>query len=283
MPILVAAFGLTLLVWTLECTHWWVHLEGDNPLYTIMSLEVLKGHQFLMTAGQSHGGTLLVYIRAGLFWLFGVSQFTGFFLNGFVVAVAVVLWARIALLTAGPVAALVMAVLGAVSTECAVRVSCTDYYALSLVMGGLMLNVAHALASDRKISLKEIFGLGFLIAFSWYVCRLTALYMVPAVIFYLTLTSARRRALLLPARRELKKKSSRVLVIAFSVASVLVVLAYLTSDRFMGVNAESTLKIALLLAFMIWLKHRWRLFILYPANWLVFIIGAFLGYLPAHL
>src|SRR5262245_44243966 len=136
--VILGTLAATLLVWVFQALNWHALLDGDAALYSLMSLDALDGRHLLYTAGQSHGGTIpLVYLRAGLFKIFGVSHFLGFFINGVVVAGAAALWARFAFRLSGPVAGLVTGLLCAVGSQVLAQYSLTDYYAFSLFLGGV--------------------------------------------------------------------------------------------------------------------------------------------------
>ena len=217
--LLVLGIFLTLAVWIVHASYWWVHLEGDNPLFPLMSIQILKGHHFLVTAGQAHGGTYLAYVRALLFFCFGVSHFLGIYINGIVIAVAVALWARFVYRVAGTTSALVFIVLSGIGNEMFVRLSATDYYALSLVCGGLLLNTSEYFSRQKAHSLKHWFLAGILLGTSLYICRFTMLYFLVAALFFFVLCDDSIRKKTLPTMRELLKPLSVLLLgVAFLLA-----------------------------------------------------------------
>ncbi|MBI3541987.1 MAG: hypothetical protein HY075_01750, partial [Deltaproteobacteria bacterium] len=288
-PILVAVVALVLGVWVVQATHWNSLLDADSALYSLMSTQVLKGYHYVYTCGQAHGGTPLVYLRALLFRLFGASHFLGFYVNGAMVAVAAALWARFAFRLAGPVAALVTGTLAAVGSQIFAQYSLTDYYVLSLVAGGLMLDAAWVLARRERIATRSLFWLGLLGGFSFYVCRFTPLYALLAFAYFLAHTDAVRRASWLPTLTDLKRARhargwlTKLLVVAFVVNSILFFPAFLTDDRFLGINAESTLKLSFKLLAALWFVHRWPLAVRAPLRVLTFAAGAVLGFSPHFL
>ena len=277
--------ALTLVLWVFQSLHWGSILDGDSSIFSLMSTEVLKGHHFLYTAGQAHGGTPLIYVRALLFKLFGISHFAGFFINGIMVAASGALWAGFAFRLAGPLAALSVGLLVAVATKVFAQISLTDYYVLSLLTGGLMLNAAAMLAKRSELSAKAAFWLGGLTGFSFYICRFTPLYALLATAFYFALSPTTRLAVMLPTPRELyrtrgvKGIASKALLLAIAVNTLLIFPAFFTSDAFLGVNAEAALKLTVKLALALWLLHRWPLLIM-SIRPLLFIAGAALGMLP---
>jgi hypothetical protein len=278
------AAALSVAVWTMHSLLWWVHLEGDAPLYPILSLKVLEGRQYLMTEGQAHGGTLLIYLRAALFKLFGVSHFIGFFVNGAFVAAGVALWTRFAARYAGLTGALVTGTLAAIATERFARAACTDYFAFTALSSGLMLNLALDFARKPRVSARDAALAGALTGFSWYICRFSALYLLAAAGFYLAALPPERRALFVPSRRELFRGAlNRLLAVATVVLAALSVVAFFTNDSFLGINAESNLKVAVALALATWLRHRFPV-VLSALPRLAAAAGGFLvGYAPELL
>lgn len=272
---------LGLLVWVSNSVFWWTHLEGDAPLYPIITLEVLKGHHYLMTEGQAHGGTLLIYVRAALFWLFGVSHFLGFFVNGLFATAGAVLWARFAKRQWGLKAGVVMGLLGAVATERFARSACTDYFVFTLFSSGLMLNFAEAESRQLVVRRKAALLAGLLIGFSWYICRFSALYLVAAMLFYLSAIEPTRRRLWVPSWRELTSTNlDRTLLYIIPSGFALSVLAFFTDDRFLGVNAESNLKVFIALSLLVWFRHRWRCVFSSFVNILLVGAGIGIGLIP---
>ncbi|MEW6056689.1 MAG: hypothetical protein AB1540_08745 [Bdellovibrionota bacterium] len=278
--ILATSFVLSLMVWLIHSMHWWVHLEGDNPLYSVMSMEVLRGKHFFVTAGQVHGGTPLVYLRAFLFSIFGISTFLGFFVSGVVIALSVVLWARFAFLVAGPVAGWVMGVLGAIGTEGFVRPALTDYYGVSLLTGGLLLNAALALAKRPSFTFRSSFLIGLLAGFAIYICRFSFLYILSAALFFFALIPASRRNELFPTGIKKSDLLGRVLFYASIAGLLLSIVAFFVSDRFLGINAEKTLKYSVVGFAVAWLSQRWKLVLKKAPMLLLAGLGFILGLLP---
>ncbi len=283
--IIASTSALALVIWIFQALHWNSLLDGDAALYSLMSTQVLKGQQFLYTAGQAHGGTPLVYLRAAAFKIFGITQFTGFFINGLVLIASGALWSCFAFRVAGPLACLSVGLLTAIGSEPLAQYSMTDYYVLSFFAGGLMLCSAQSLSTRVRLSGQATFWIGVLTGFAFYICRFTPLYAMLATAFFLTLSPALRSAMLLPAPRELvrtrgvKGLLSKLLLVTFAVNTLLFFPAFFTSDAFLGVNAEAALKLSVKLALAVWLLHRWPLLIK-TRRPLLFVAGALMGMLP---
>ncbi|MBI3556426.1 MAG: hypothetical protein HY074_09205 [Deltaproteobacteria bacterium] len=277
--------ALALVIWFFQSLHWHSMMDGDTSIFPLMSTEVLKGHHFIYTAGQAHGGTPLVYLRALVFRIFGVSQFTAVFLNGLVLVASGVLWSCFAYRLAGPLTCLAVGLLTAIGSEPLAQYSLTDYYVLSFFAGGLMLNAAIALSARVRMSHTAAFWLGGLTGFAFYICRFTPLYALLATAFYLSLSPSTRSAALLPAARELYRTRgikgivSKLLLVGLAVNTLLIFPAFFTSDSFLGVNAEAALKTSAKLALALWLLHRWPL-LLKTTRPLIFAAGATLGMVP---
>lgn len=272
---------LSLLVWAHYASVWWVHLEGDSPLYPMMSMRVLEGKHFIMTAGQSHGGTLLVYLRALLYKLFGVSQFLGFYVNGMAMALGVMLWTRFACRISGNFGGAITGILCAVGNERLVRAACTDYFAITMVTSGLMLNFSEFLSRKFEISRRDSFFIGFLLGISWYLCRFSALYAVSAFFFFAWLSPSVRSRLFIPSKSEFRKSViGRLLSITLCIGLFLTVMGFFTSDRFLGVNAEANLKFTVILGAVTIFWFRWRAIIPAIDKILLVAAGAVIGLTP---
>lgn len=270
-----------LATWTLHSIFWWAHLEGDAPLYPFLSVRVLEGQHFLMTEGQAHGGTLLIYLRAALFKIFGVSHFIGFFVNGIFATAGAVLWSRFALKYSGKTAALVMGLLGAVATERFARSACTDYFVFTLFSSGLMLCFAEAMARKPQITRRDALAAGLLIGFSWYICRFSAMYLVAAFVFFLAMVPEARRFYWVPRASELwNGLANKALVTVTAIGLGLSAIAFFANDQFLGINAESNLKIFIVVGALTWLKLRFRQALGALSHGALLLVGALITLSP---
>lgn len=276
--VLTAAL-LSLTIWVFYARHWWIMAGGESSVYSLMSLRILEGKHYLMTAGQAHGGTPLAYLRASLFRIFGVSHFIGGLVNGLTIALAVALWTRFSIRWSGKkLTGAVTGLLMAVGSGQFARLAQIDYFALSLITGGLLLNLVEFMTRQERVSRLDAFCFGLLSGMTWHVWPLSFLYVIGASVIFLSSISAVRQRLYIPSRRELMNgKINRLLTATIVVCGFLSLMAFFTYDRFLEVNAESNARLMLILMVATVIKHRWRPALESATNFVLLALGTLLG------
>lgn len=197
--------------------------------------------------------------------------------SGFVVAAALAYWTRFAYLIGGANAAIAMGLLGAFSSSAFVESASQAKNALPLLFGGVLLNMAAYWSKEARFSNFALAGAGFVIGLCLSAAPLATPYIVGAAIFFYMLAPETRRAFWMPARRELKLKSSRILVTGILVFSLIALMAFLLSRPYLGLRVESALGWVLRLVAALWIWNRGRLLIQNPKRVVAVFAGAAVG------
>lgn len=200
-----------------------------------------------------------------------------FMFSGFVIAAALAYWTRFAFLIGGAAAAVAMGAFGAFNSSAFVESASQAKNALPVLFGGVLLNMALFWAKETRFSNVALAGAGFVVGLCLTAAPLATPYLIGGAVFFYSLSSETRRAFWVPARRELKVKSSRILLIGVAVFLLVALMSFLLSRPYLGLTVESALAWVLRLILVLWLWNRGRLLIQMPKRVAAAVGGAVFG------